>query len=88
MVQFAGYTQKNLVMESLYKLKHAKAQFKKIVIVHDMTQTEREECRKLVVDAKAQEAKVKSGEYIYRVRGLPGKMKVVKIKTRQQLAAS
>ena len=61
---------------------------KKIVIVHDMTQTEREECRKLVVDAKAQEAKVKSGEYIYRVRGLPGRMKVVKIKTRQQLAAS
>ena len=27
MVQFAGYTQKNLVMESLYKLKHAETQF-------------------------------------------------------------
>ena len=62
--------------------------FKKIVIVHDMTQTEREECRKLVADVKAQEAKDNSGEYIYRVRGLPGKMKVVKIKLRQQLAAS
>ena len=88
MVQFAGYTQKNLVMESLYKLKHAETQFKKIVIAHDMTQTEREECRKLVADAKAQEAKDNSGEYIYRVRGLPGKMKVVKIKMRQQLTAS
>ena len=87
-VQFAGYTQKNLVMESLYKLKHAETHFKEIVIARDMTQTEREECRKLVADAKAQEAKDKSGEYIYRVRGLPGKMKVVKIKMRQQLAAS
>ena len=43
--------------------------FKKIVIAHDMTQTEREVglCRKLVPNAKAQEAKDKSGEYIYRV---------------------
>jgi len=44
--------------------------------------------RKLVADAKAQEAKDNLGEYIYRVRGLPGKMKVAKIKMRQQLAAS
>ena len=27
MVQFAGYTRKNLIMESLYKLKHAEMQF-------------------------------------------------------------
>jgi len=53
-----------------------------------MTQIEREVCRKLVADAKAEEAKDKSGEYIYWVRGLPGKMKVVKIKMRQQLTAS
>jgi len=53
-----------------------------------MTQIEREVCRKLVADEKAEEAKDKSGEYIYRVRGLPGKMKVVKIKMRQQLTAS
>ena len=88
MVQFAGYTQKNSVMESLYKVKHAETQCKKIVVAHDTTQTEREVCRKFVADAKAEEAKDKSGEYIYRVRGLPGKMKVVKIKMRQQLAAS
>jgi len=30
-----------------------------------MTQTEREECRKVVADTKAQEAKVKLGEYMY-----------------------
>jgi len=53
-----------------------------------MTQTEREDCRKLVADVKAQEAKDKSGKYMNWVRGLPGKMKVVKIKMRQQLAAS
>ena len=39
-------------MESLYKLKHAKTQFKRIVIAHDITKKEREECKKLAEDAK------------------------------------
>jgi len=32
LVQLASYTQKNLIMESLYKLKHAEAQFKRVII--------------------------------------------------------
>jgi len=48
-----------------------------------MTKTERDECKRMVTEAKDQEAKDQSGEYIYRVRGLPGKMKIIKIRIRQ-----
>jgi len=74
LAQLASYTQTNLIMESLYKLKHAEAQFRRVIIAHDMTKIEREDCRKLVADAKWMEERDTSGEYLYRVRGLPGKM--------------
>ena len=34
MVQFASYTSKNLIMESLYKLKHAAQKFKNVIVAH------------------------------------------------------
>jgi len=83
LIQLASYTQKNVIMESLYKLKHAEMQFKSVVVTHDMTKTERDECKRMVTEAKDQEAQDQSGEYIYRVRGLPGKMKIIKIRIRQ-----
>jgi len=52
LVQLASYSQKNVIMESLYKLKHSETQFKRIVVAHDMTSHERQECKKLVEDAK------------------------------------
>ena len=73
---------KNLIMESLYKLKHAETKFKKIIIAHDMTKTERAQSKRLVAEAKLQADNDFSGEYIYRVRGLPGQMKVVKFRAR------
>jgi len=42
-------------MESLYRLKHAKQKFKGVVIAHDMTRTERDECKRLVAEAKDKE---------------------------------
>jgi len=66
-------------MESLYKLKHAQEKFKGI----DMTQNETEEYKKLAVEAKSQADQHTSGEYMYRVRGRPGQMRVVRIKLRQ-----
>lgn len=83
LVQFQGYAQKNIVMESLFKLKHADTQLKIIVVAQDMTKAERQEIKNLVADAKVQEEEDTSGEYKYRVRGPPGKMKVVRIKIRQ-----
>jgi len=68
--------------ESLYKLKHAQAKFKGIVVNHDMTQNERDEYKKLAVEAKSKADQDTLGEYMYRIRGRPGQLKVVRIKLR------
>jgi len=82
MVHFASYGIKNLVMESLYKLKNVDKKYKGINIAHDMTMNERLECKNLVAEAKQKEADDTSGEYIYRVRGHPGKMRIVQLRAR------
>lgn len=69
---------KNRIMEALYELKDADNAFKNISVCHDMTKLEREECKTLVAEAK-QKQHEEQGEFIWRVRGLPGLMKVVKI---------
>ena len=69
-------------MESLYKLRHADRKFKGIVVAHDMTKIEREECKRLVADAKSQNDEDTSGEYTYKVRGLPGQMRIPVVKFR------
>ncbi len=53
--------------------------YKNLSIVHDMTKNEREEYKKLVEEAKQKQTQETSGEWIYRIRGIPGKMKVMKI---------
>ena len=75
-IQFASYTSKNLTMESLYRLKNTEKKFKGVVIAHDVTRTERDECKRLVAEAKDNT----SGEFMYRVRGPPGNLRIVKIK--------
>jgi len=45
-----------------------------------MTVIERAECRKRVNDAKLQEHNDHSEEWIYRVRGVPGQMRIVKLR--------
>ena len=79
MVQFRDNTTKNHMMESLYKLKDADECFKNISVTHDLTQSERLECKKLVDEAKKKQQE-EQGEYIWRVRGLPGQLKLVKIR--------
>jgi hypothetical protein len=76
LIQFVSKMTKNYLMESLYRLK--KSSFKDLVISHDMTLLERDQCKKMVQEAKNKETADLSGEWIYRVRGLPGLMKVVK----------
>jgi len=50
-------------MESLYKLKHADTQYKRVVVSHDLTKSEREreEYKKLVEEAKTRQAQDRSG---------------------------
>jgi len=53
MVQLSSYNFKNFIMESLYKLKHSELKFRQIVIPHDTTKAEREECKILVDEVRA-----------------------------------
>ena len=82
MIQLGSYTFKNLIMESLFKLKSSERKFRGVIVAHDMTAKERQECKELVQDAKLQETQDVSGEFIYRVRAPPGKMRITKIRVR------
>jgi len=63
-------------MESLYKLKSTEAKCRSVGIAHDMTKKEREECKTLVNEAKVKNDS-ETGDWIYRVRGPPGQIKIV-----------
>lgn len=82
LVEFSEGTAKNLMMQNLMKMR-GEEKFRNIVINHDMTVAERLECKKLVEAAKELQSQDQSGECIYRVRGLPGKMRIVTLRKRQ-----
>ena len=67
---------KNLIMESLYKIKSLDAKFQQITVAHDMTKKQREECKKLVAQAR------EKGDWVYKVQGPPGQWKIMQIKRR------
>lgn len=81
MIEFNEGTTKNYIMNHLKRL-NSNEQFKGIVINHDMTPQERSECKQLVAEARDREDSDESGEYHYRVRGLPGNLKIVRLKKR------
>jgi len=64
MVHFASYSIKSLVMEYLHKLKNVDQKFAGINIAHDIMQKERSECKRLVSEAKQQEADDTLGVHI------------------------
>ena len=82
LVKFRDRTTKNKFMESLYKLKSAADKFRQISVAHDFTKKEREDCKVLVQQAKEMQNN-ESGEFLWRVRGPPGNLKVVKLKKAQ-----
>jgi hypothetical protein len=84
LIEFGDGTLKNRVMESLSKLRNAEEKHKRISVTHDMTQTEREQCRELVKQSKEKQQADESGEWLYKVRGLPGDMRIVKLKKYQK----
>jgi len=80
LLQFGSRLAKSLVMDSLFRLKNIAVKFNGITISHDMTKKEREACKALVDEAKEKERLDTSGEWMYRVRGPPGQMRIVSIK--------
>jgi len=67
-------------MDSLLRLKGIDAKFKGITVLHDMTKNERDDCKKLVDEAKQKEIQDVLGEWIYRVWGPPGQTRLISIK--------
>jgi len=53
-----------------------------MIFAHDMTREEREECKRLVAEAKKKQSEDQSGEFMYRVRGTPGNLRIDKIRKR------
>jgi len=80
LIQFGSRIAKNFVMENLFKLKHLESKFKNVIIGHDMTQKERQECKSMVQEAKCKTDNDASGDFVYRVRGYPGSMKIVQLR--------
>jgi len=80
LVLLTNRTAKNLIMDNLYKLKHLESRYKSVIIGHDLSKKERQECKALVEEAKQKTQLDTSGEFIYRVRGSPGMMRIVQIR--------
>lgn len=82
LVQFGNRHIKNLIMESLYKIKSMNTRFCNVIVAHDLTKKQREECKALVEEAKAK-TEQEAGDFIYRVRGPPGQMRMVRLRKTQ-----
>lgn len=66
-------------MSSLAKLKGADDEYKTISITHDYTKEDREKVHAKVAEAKSLEEADPSKKFVYRVRGLPGNLRIVTI---------
>ena len=82
MIQLREKSVKNEIMESLFRLRSADVQYRSLSIVHDMSPKERAVCKQLVGEAKTKQS-AETGNFIWRVRGLPGQLKVVRIIKKQ-----
>ena len=80
LIEFREGTLKNQVIENLSNLRHAEEKHKRISVTHDMTIGEREQCKELVKQCKTKQLQDQSGEWIFKVRGPPGDMRIVKLK--------
>ena len=85
-ISFSSGKSKKVFMSKLGKLAFAPDKFKKVSVCHDMTQEEREQNRKLVVEAKNLNGQESTGKWIHRVIGLPGQRKIVRMEKKAQLA--
>lgn len=56
LVQLGSLHVKNLIMESLFKIKSLNEKLQHITVAHDLTKKQREECKKLVAQAREKSA--------------------------------
>ena len=83
MVTLANKTDKGMLFRNVSKLQAAEEKYKQVSITNDYSKDERAEIKQKVAEAKEQEKADQSKNWIYRVRGSPGNLKIVKIKRSQ-----
>ena len=79
LVKFNDKIAKNIIMENLVKIRQLDENLKNVGISHDLNVEQRSERNRLVEEAKKLQSE-NTGEFMFRVRGPPENMKVIKIK--------
>lgn len=69
---------KTQILRAARKLKDS--EYSNVSIQHDLTHTQRDDMRKKIREAKSEEERDLSGDFIYRVRGPPGFLRIMKFK--------
>ena len=80
LVEFKNTSLKNYFIESLPKLANTEDIYKQLSVTYDLPKSERSEVKKLVGEAK--ELQKGEGEFVNKVRGKPGTMKIMKLRKR------
>jgi hypothetical protein len=83
LVEFENRSLKNSEMETLKNLSEAEECYKRRLVCHDMNKKEREQLKQIVTEAKSEQVQEDTGEWIFRVQGNPGDMKIVNLCRRQ-----
>lgn len=83
-VELTSEPRKTLIFNRLIRLRNT--EHDRLSFTHDMTRLEREQQKKLVVEAKRKEAE-DGGKSRFRVRGPPWDMRIVKLEKRETAAA-
>ena len=82
LIQFRDCILKNMVMESVSKLKDADEKYSRIILTHGMATEDRDEYKRLVAEAKEKQKDEILGEFIFRVKGAPDNFRLLKIRRR------
>jgi len=67
------------ILRNSAKLKDADVRYQGIGLEHDYTPIQKEDRRKLLAKAREMTLEDQSGNYVYRIRGPPGNLKIKKI---------
>ena len=79
-VEFSHKEDKLAIMRNLFRLQHTEEPFRIMSITNDLSQEERDENRKLVMQAKQLNEEDNSSEWVYKVRGPPWDRRIVRLK--------
>lgn len=72
------------IFRGLTKLREAPEPYKSMSFVNDLTKKQREEDKKLQEEARVKQAKEKSGNWTYRVKGPPWRREIRRIRTSER----